>query len=424
MKTRKLIDQLTSKNNIRRAWERLNKNPRSHGIDNVDISDFRERISDNLKSIRSRLTGQKFKFKPLRGRLIDKDGSKNQRPLRIAAIDDRVVQRAILNVIERRFKKYNLRCSYAYIEGKSRDDAIQKINDLRSRGYVHVLESDIINFFESIDRKILLDKVFSELPDTSINTLLEESLNTIIGNPGEFTAEQIDQYFKNGEFGISQGGILSPLFSNIYLHEFDSFMSKNHRFNLIRYADDFIVLCKSENVANKAYELAKSFLKDRLKLNIHALGAPESKTRITTFANGFDFLGVNFNHDKILPRGKSRLKLTKKISRLLDIKDTRFKSLPDSLVRLRLTLLGWLDSYAICHEHNLKHGHNDFAAVAASVDGHTKKELIKMLKKCELRPSRLGGYHWKLLGVPSLVHELPKIIIKRNKRRQHQPGSD
>ncbi len=159
-----LIDKLVKKKNLYSAWKSLQKNPSSNGIDGVTIKDFQADLDKHILSIFRALKDKSFVFKPLKGALIKKEGSKKPRTLKIPAVGDRVVQRAIRNIIERYFKKFNLPCSYGYIEEKSREHAVEKIITLRDKGYLYVLEADIKDFFNAVNQEILINKIKSRCP--------------------------------------------------------------------------------------------------------------------------------------------------------------------------------------------------------------------------------------------------------------------
>lgn len=412
-----LYEKLVRWPNLKRAWDNLNKsNPQSQGLDGVTIDAFRQNLRTNIKNLQQNLKNGTLEFHPLRGHLIPKDGN-DQRALKILSVRDRVLCHGILNLISRYFRKLNLKCSFAYIEGRGREKAIAEILRLREKGYWHVLEADIQHFFDEVNQNLLLDIVYSKLPDESLNKLIKESLDSEIGNKDRFTAEAL-KFFPDGTVGIPQGGILSPLFANAYLSSFDKEMT-NQGFNLIRYADDFVVLCKSPDEAQRAYGVASQFLSKQLGLQIHELSDKgEGKTRITNFAEGFDFLGITFNHHTIIPSRKSRERFQKKLGELTEVQ--AFTNLLDIGYRLKLTISGWAQAYSFCHPENIKYRHKIMSDIFGSLDTEVRNHVAIILKHCDLLPHKVRGFHCLKLGIPSLQTYLngkPLLHQRPNKRR-------
>ena len=412
-----LFEKFSSRANLIQAWNYLNKsNPQSHGLDGETIEGFQKNLIQNIKQIQRQLRDGAYSFQLPRGHLIPKDNGK-KRPLKIPAVRDRVVMHGILNVIRRFFKKYQHRCSYAYIEDRSRQDALREIIRLRDGGYWHVLESDIVNFFDKVNQELLTGVVYAELSDSTLNSLIKSSLNAEIGNKSRFPDKDL-QYFPDGTVGLAQGGILSPLFSNVYLSRFDSAMV-HEGFKMIRYADDFIVLCKDAGTAKNAYDFASSFLIQNLGLEIH--NPDDKKTRITTFAEGFDFLGITFNHNSICPNEKARNRFRSKITELSSKKG--FKNLAGTLNKLRLIILGWGHSYSFCHAENMKDGNPSMIATINSLEKTIGKTVEGILNRSELAPKgKLRGYHYRVMGIPSLkqVLDMPPLIQYQKRRRKNE----
>lgn len=398
-----LYKKLVSRPNLQKAWYKLNKNPRSHGLDGITIKEFQQNLSKQIRFLQKELKENSFQFIPPRGYLANKTSGK-KRPLKIPAIRDRVVCQGILNIIEKHFKALNYKCSFAYIAGRGREKAIAEVIKLRDKGFWYVLEADIKSFFDEVNQKLLLKSVFEKLPDDSLNALIIASLQSEIGNKSQFSPGELE-YFPDGSVGIPQGGILSPLFSNVYLSGFDHAMLKN-KFNLIRYADDFVVLCKTREEAMRAYGVAHEFLEKNLQLKIHGISEePEAKTRITDFSQGFTFLGISFNHYSILPSRKTREKFENKISEITSTKT--FGNLVQSLIKLKLTTAGWGNAYSFCHPENMRQNNNSMEAVYQKLDAKITSCVSKLLSYCDLLPKgKLRGFHKKVLGIPSVLEFL------------------
>ena len=237
----KLYDQ----KHLRRAWKAISKRKlHSQGLDGITIRAFQQSIDKQIEKIAFELKNKSYRFTPARGVLLPKPGAANKRPIKVPAVRDRVVLKAIALLIQDRFDKYNLPCSYGYVKGRGPRDAIQKVRELASQGNEIVLEADITKFFDTVDREILIGKFLAEIKYRSLEALIRDALTVELGNLESFTDEE-QKMFPAADSGIPQGGVLSPMLANFYLHPFDLAMM-NAGFNLVRYADDFVVMCKQK----------------------------------------------------------------------------------------------------------------------------------------------------------------------------------
>lgn len=295
-----LLQRVAGPKNLQRAWDNIKHRASSKGFDEVTISEFRLNLTSNLRLIRSELLQNSYVFTRLRAHPIEK-GNGNIRPLRIPAVRDRVVQKAIHQIIEPSLNiAYNIRneASFAYVKDRGVIDAVKKVRDYYRSGLKWVYLGDIRDFFGCIDPNILLDRqVFNVLRDSSLNNLIRAAIKTEVGNLTEMVKLGHGKVFVTDEIGIAQGGILSPLFSNVYLAKFDKDLLERG-YNLVRYADDFVVMCRSKSEAMNVQELAKSILENDLKLRLHDLDGKKSK--IERFTH-LDFLGIRFEGEKVYP---------------------------------------------------------------------------------------------------------------------------
>ena len=195
---------------------------------------------------------------------------------------DRIAQRVVYNAIAPLFESMFLPCSFGFRPGRGVHAAVEAVIAHRDAGCRWVVDADIQDCFDSIDSRLLIQFIRDRVRDGRVLRLIRrwlkaEIMNSVTGRPTVA--------------GTTQGGILSPLFANIYLHRFDTFMvARGHR--LVRYADDFVVLCRRRAMAQRALQDARQGLaRLRLRLNPH-------KTRIVRFDEGFKFLGVFFIRDE------------------------------------------------------------------------------------------------------------------------------
>lgn len=277
-----LLGKVTTRVNLQKAWEDISRSarPQSHGLSGQTIQEFGSNWKSNLEFIRNELLSSNYKFGPVRAATISKKGGK-KRPLRIADIRDRVVQRAITRVVDRplsnKYKLYNP-ASFAYLSRKGVQSAIKQMLQYHQDGCRYMLEADIVDFFGTVNiNRLLQEYVFPNLPDTTINTLIDAAFRMEVGNLEDLPKEDWELYPESST-GLPQGGYLSPLFSNVYLSEFDHRMLDGN-FRLIRYADDFIVMCKTRKEAEKAYQLARDILENKLDLKLHERNDTKKEAR-------------------------------------------------------------------------------------------------------------------------------------------------
>jgi group II intron reverse transcriptase/maturase len=210
-------------------------------------------------------------------RRIPKRRRDQYRTLRIPTVTDRVLQRAVLQVLHGVYEPRFLPCSYGYRPGRSLKDAVQAILNFREAGYTWVLDADIDAFFDSVDQDLLLARLRADLEDVQLLALIERWL--VLARAQADVAR-----------GLSMGGPLSPLLANVYLHPLDAGLLMAG-WKVVRYADDFIVLTRSAQQVAAAYEATARLLEE-----LHLCYEP-TKTAIVTFESGFDFLGVTFEDD-------------------------------------------------------------------------------------------------------------------------------
>lgn len=340
-----LLNKISSVESLRLAWAKLEKfNKESHGLTGETIAEFELNKEDKILSISKRLQEGTYQFSPYRAVLIPKSKGKF-RPLQIPEVSDRVVIKAIAIELEEHFKELlekSRGLSFAYQKGLGVKEAVEKINEYCQNGYSYVLEADLINFFGTVDKDSLLnDVVFKRLSDTTINTLIQQALNQSIGNLDSFNVEQ-KKYFENIDKGIPQGNALSPLLSNIFLSPFDLRL-KDKGFKLVRYADDFVIMCTSEKECEEAYIECCTVLEE-LNLNIHKL-EEGGKTRIVNFNkhDTMDFLSVTFDGNVFYPSFANVERLKSKIRDVCNGKDKYCVS--TLLIKIKNKLDGWASAF-------------------------------------------------------------------------------
>lgn len=374
-----LLESISTPKKIRQAWNKLAKSPSSKGIDDISIKEFEASLDEHLLLIRKQLRAGKYEFEPLRGVSLPKPNGK-RRLIKVANIRDRVVQKAIeIAISEPLTKKYNLNnpTSYAYLKGRGIGDAVETIRSHYNAGNNFVLECDITQFFDTVNRDKLLEQfIFPELSDDTLNDLIKAALAAEVGNKDDLIAAgKWEKYFPKELAGIPQGSILSPLFSNVYLNPLDMRMIKEE-LNLVRYADDFVVVCNSLDEGYAAFAIADEVLKD-LGLQLHPLYTPGKGTRpdkfssVVSFNDGFDFVGLRFVGRKVYPSGKS-------FSRMQDVLKTvpGDGTLLDDLHFLNRRINAWGATYRFTN-YNTRHYIPLEQALMATVERSLTKHNLK-----------------------------------------------
>jgi len=277
-KVHSLIKQVYYRLNLLNAWEKVKANKGVGGVDGIEIEEFEQSLENNLISIEEELKSDTYQPKPVRRLWIPKpDGG--QRPLGIPTIRDRLVQQAIRIRLEPIFDPQFIGSSYGYRQGRSAHQALGDVAVCITKGNRWVVEVDIKGYFDTIDHSKLMGFIARRISDGRVLRLIEKFLQA--GVLEEF------RLYKTAT-GTPQGGTLSPLVANIYLDYYDKKMQAQG-FRVIRYADDWVIPCRSRQQAQRALELTREIIEQDLGLQLH----PE-KTRITHIRQGFEFLGYLF----------------------------------------------------------------------------------------------------------------------------------
>lgn len=382
------LTQLCELSSLRRAWEGIGKNPLSFGIDHVSIEAFRNNLESELARIRTELLSKTYKFQKLRGVAIPKAGTDNIRPIQVPAVRDRVVAKAIAQLIEPDLHKFDHKFSFGYRTGLNRNDAIAAIHKAAASGLEWVLEADITNFFGEVNNELLFGKLFNVVGKPSIKKLLIAAVVNEIGNREDIATKHKGSFPKAGE-GIPQGAILSPMLANFYLSTFDVEMQRRG-LEVIRYADDFVVMCESEQRAKHAFVIAKGYLEGQLRLSVHELGTP--KTRIVEYQGGFTFLGYDVRQGKHFPSQASVKKQLDKLDKAFE--HPKGKPLLPIIIRISAGLSGWKESYK----------GSEMTDAAARINTHVAKCVTAFLRVNGFTHDGRTVTHKQLgiLGIPTI----------------------
>ncbi len=338
-----LYDRIHRPDILWRAWLEVKKNGGASGLDNLTFDAIEKSGVENfLHSIQVDLQGRSYRAKPVLRVKIPKSGG-GERPLGIPTIRDRVVQQACKIVIEPIFEANFQESSFGFRPKRSAQDAVAEVRHSLVCNW-WVVDADIKGYFDSIDHNILLHFLRRRISDRRVLKLLRQWLTAGVVEKGTYHPTNV---------GSPQGGVISPLLANIYLHVFDMHWNTQHQKlgKLVRYADDFVIICQYHHQARKAYRVVEKFMA-RLKLRLH----PE-KTRVIGMANsGFDFLGFYFRKIRFKSTGKL-LPYTWPSQRAMKAINTKLKKLTsrdqfwmpmDLLVaNLNRVIKGWRNYFSI-----------------------------------------------------------------------------
>lgn len=315
-----LLEKISSVDNLYKVWGTLRKRKSSHGLtDEETIETFQKNLDSRIKSISLQLREHSYKFSSYRPVLIPKDNG-GYRPLQIPEISDRLVLKALAIEIEEHFKDIldeNRDVSFAYQTNLGIKDAVYKILSHKNGGNNYILEADLINFYGNVNKNALIDLVLQKLPDNSLNNLIISALNQTVGELDKRIDKDKHDYFYGINDGIPQGNSLSPLLSNIYLAPFDKCM-KEKGYSLVRYADDFVILCSTEEKCNEAYLECQDILgENKLNLPMHKLNIADKgkiKTQILNIeSTSLSFLSITFDKNSFYPSRKNVEELKEKL---------------------------------------------------------------------------------------------------------------
>ena len=283
------------------AFKAVKKNRGAAGIDKVSIGMFQQNLDANLAALKRDLKKGTFTPKPLRRVWIPKDAKGTKfRPLGIPAVRDRVAQEVIRRLLEPVFEPLFHDGSFGFRPGRSCHHAIDRVLSFHGEGDRVTLDADISGFFDNIPHKLIVGAVAAEVSDGNILRLIEKFLAAGVMEGG---------VFKPTTIGTPQGGVISPLLANIVLNELDWRLEKaGYRF--VRYADDFVVVCKTRQQAKAALEVVEEIMTD-LGLSL----SPE-KTKIASYGKGYEFLGFRLSSKSRTMRPKSLEKFKMKIREL------------------------------------------------------------------------------------------------------------
>lgn len=329
-----LIDKVYATANLAQAYNRVAANGGAAGVDHQTVQMYERQLSANQEKLATQLQEGSYRPQAVRRVWIDKPGSKEKRPLGIPTVRDRVAQTALRNVLEPIFERDFAAQSYGFRPQRSTKQALRKVDALLKAGYTQVVDADLKNYFETIPPQPLLKRVEEKVSDGRVLKLLATYLEQgVMEGLASWTPET----------GTPQGAVISPLLSNIYLDPLDHLLAAQG-IEMVRYADDFVILCHTETEARQALSCVQAWTLSK-GLSLH----PE-KTRIVdaTKAGGFDFLGYHFERGYKWPRAKSIKKMRATIRR--KTRRLNGQALSTIIEDVNRTLQGWFEYFKHSHK--------------------------------------------------------------------------
>jgi RNA-directed DNA polymerase len=354
-----LIDKVYRPATLMAAWQKVAANAGAAGVDGQSVKQFATGAELYLRELEEALkTGS---YKPLAVRRVEiPKGAGKVRPLGIPAVKDRIVQTAIKLVIEPIFEREFLDMSYGFRPERGCKDALREVERWLKEGYTHVVDADVLSYFDTIPYGPLIERVGERVSDGRLLQLIDGFLHQdIVKGLKQWTPIE----------GTPQGAVISPLLANIYLHSLDCRM-RERGYRMVRYADDFVVLCRSAEEAQAALAEVKAWVEaNGLKLNVEKTHVGDCRQP----GQGFEFLGYRFEAGQRWVRNQSHRALRERIREKTRRK--RGDSLAVIVADLNPMLRGWFNYF--------KHAH---PMTFSGMDGFIRRRLRAVLRKQEKRP--------------------------------------
>jgi RNA-directed DNA polymerase len=360
-----LIDKVYRQSTLQAAWEQVKANRGAAGIDRQSIEGFAANAEKYLNELAKDLQEDRYQAQAVRRVDIPKAGGKT-RPLGIPTVKDRIVQTAVKRVIEPIFENEFLPTSYGFRPGRGCKDALREVNKHLKEGYTHVVDADLKGYFDSIPHPLLKERIEERISDGRLLELLAGWLRQDI-------VKGLERWTPTG--GTPQGAVISPLLANLYLHPLDERMARLG-YRMVRYADDFVILCQSAEQAQMALNEVNVWV------NANGLTLHPDKTHVGNClleGQGFEFLGYRFEAGKRMVRQKSLQGFKDKIRE--KTRRTRGDSMARIIADLTPTIRGWYGYF--------KHAGR---RVFPRLDGFIRRRLRAILRKQDKRPG-LGRCH-------------------------------
>lgn len=366
-----LMDKVYAMPTLEAAWQQVLRNKGSHGVDGVSVERFAAKQGQYLQELQQALKEGCYQPLPVKRVYIPKSGG-GERPLGIPVVKDRIVQTALKMVIEPIFENEFAAHSYGFRPERGCKDALRAVDGYLKAGYTWVVDADLKSYFDTIPHALLMAEVEKFISDGKVLKLIEAYLQQDI-------MEGLHRW--SPVAGTPQGAVISPLLANLYLHSLDKKMAQAG-YTMVRYADDFVIVCQDQLQAQQALELVKQWTGDK-GLTLHP-----DKTHIGNClekGQGFEFLGYRFEAGRRWVRNKSLDALKDKIRS--KTKRSRGDSMDKIIKEINPMLKGWFNYF--------KHAHR---WTFPTIDSFVRRRLRS------LRNKQMTGQSW--FGRSKHLHQL------------------
>jgi group II intron reverse transcriptase/maturase len=330
-----LLEKILDRNNLNRAYKRVKANKGAPGIDGMTVEDAPKWLKEHREELLESIRSGKYKPQPVRRKEIPKpDGG--VRKLGIPTVVDRIIQQAIAQQLTPIFEPLFSNNSFGYRPGRSAQMAITRVKEYAEQGYTRAVLIDLSKYFDTLNHELLMNLMRKRVHDKRVTELIKKYLKSGVMENGLVIKTQE---------GSPQGGPLSPLLANIYLNEFDQEMARRG-VPVIRYADDIVVLAKSERAAQRLLETSQKYLEEKLKLRMNL---EKSRVASVVAIRNFKFLGFALGKGKngyyVRAHAKSLKKAKQKLKELTSRSQGR--NVRVVMQRVKVYIRGWLGYFGI-----------------------------------------------------------------------------
>ena len=364
MKHEEVMERVYDPGRLHEAWQRIKKNAGAAGIDKMTVEEFARREEELLGMIHEKLTSGRYRFKPARRVLIPKEGTSKMRKLGIPVVMDRIVSQSVNMVFEEIFDPDFTESNFGFRKEKSQHMAIRHVQEIVKEGHEWCASIDLKSFFDEIPHGLILKLIRRKVADERLLTLIARALKAGV---------IVDGVLEKTEKGCPQGSPLSPMLSNIVLNELDKELERRG-LRYARWADDFVILLKSERAAQRVLKGVRRYLKEELQLPVN-----EGKSEATAIKEVV-FLSFQILAGKIRVSNKARIKFKDKIRELT----RRNNPLPMYLLiqAVNSYMRGWIEYFRI----------QEFKFVFRDLDAWIRSRLRSVQLKKWKKPRRFQHY--------------------------------
>ena len=384
MKAKKVVERVYNPGRLRMAWQQVRKNAGAAGIDKMTVEAFERREDELLKLTHEKLKAGTYRFKPARRVLIPKEGSNKKRKLGIPVVMDRIVSQSMNLVLEGIFDPDFTASNFGFRRGRSQHQAIRHVQGIVLEGYEWCASIDLKSFFDEIPHGLILKLIRRKIADEALVTLIARALKA-----GVIVEGEMEKTTK----GCPQGSPVSPMLSNMVLNELDQELERRgHRY--CRWADDFVILLKSERAAKRVMDGIVKYLEEELKLPVN-----KEKSGVSEIKN-VPFLGFQLLRGKIRVSNKSRIKFKDRVRELT--RRNNPLSMYQNIQELNQYLQGWVAYFGI----------QEFKMLFRDLDGWIRSRVRSMQLKKWKNPRKFQRIMIKAGFKPQEAH---RVWIRMNK---------